>query len=119
MVCEIWEKRSGDGWRIDSREYFVAGKRVLSEYDIDGNGAAGKLFLRSGAEIAGVLRKGQRITGVVPPNEIEEMKQIEQSGAEVGAAIGSGALLRPIVEGTRPARTVRRSRRMSARSSRN
>jgi hypothetical protein len=101
VVCEIWEKRSGVSWVIDSREYFVAGKRVLSEYDIDGNGVAGKLLLRSGNEITGVLRKGKEITGVVPKDQIDEIKEIERSGAEVGAAIGSGALARPIVDGNK------------------
>jgi hypothetical protein len=78
---------------------------VLSEYDIDENGVAGKLLLLSGNEVAGVLRKGQQITGVVPQQEIDEIKQMEQSGAEVGAAIGSGVLLRPIIEGNKDRKT--------------
>jgi hypothetical protein len=85
----IWEKKIDGRWRVSSRDYFVGGKMVLIEEDIDENGVAGKLLMHSGDQVAGVLRKGNQITGVVPQAEIDEIIEAEKSGTAAGEAIGS------------------------------
>ena len=88
-VCLTWEKQVGARWELDSRDYYVGGKYVLYESEFDENGVAGKLLIRNGDELVGVVRKGKEIVGILPREEIEEIKQVEKHGAEVGAAIGS------------------------------